>query len=87
MPQGVEDRALVSPEVVVRIRSEELRVLMLLSDLQRHARARHDERLVELADALVSSLRRHMGLIDGVLEALTPDEVSAGRPDKLAKGA
>ncbi len=89
----MDDRALVSPEVVARVHSEQLRVLMLLSDLQRHARSRHDERLLELVDALVAGLRCHMGLVDGVLDALTPDEVAlrigaeGAGPHKLAKGA
>jgi len=64
---------IVSPEVIARLQSEQLRILVLLAELQRVARARHDERLDQVVGPLVESLRSHMGLVDGVLDALVPE--------------
>jgi hypothetical protein len=64
---------IVSPEVIARLQSEQLRILVLLAELQRVARARHDERLEQVVGPLVESLRSHMGLVDGVLDALVPE--------------
>lgn len=64
---------IVSPEVIARLQSEQLRILVLLAELQRIAKARHDERLDQVVGPLVESLRSHMGLVDGVLDALVPE--------------
>jgi hypothetical protein len=64
---------IVSPEVIARLQSEQLRLLVLVTDLQRVAKARHDERLDQVVGALLESLRSHMGLVDGVLDALVPE--------------
>ena len=64
---------IVSPEVIARLQSEQLRLLVLLTDLQRAAKVRHDERLDQVVAALVENLRSHMGLVDGVLDALIPE--------------
>ncbi|MBM4373921.1 MAG: hypothetical protein FJ095_02475 [Deltaproteobacteria bacterium] len=64
---------IVSPEVIARLQSEQLRILVLLAELQRVARTRHDERLDQVVGPLVESLRSHMGLVDGVLDALVPE--------------
>jgi len=65
--------SIVSPDVIARLQTEQLRILVLLSELQRVAKARHDERLDQVVGPLVESLRSHMGLVDGVLDALVPD--------------
>ncbi len=72
---------IVSPEVIARVQSEQLRLLMLLSELQRVAKSRHDERLDQVVGPLVEGLRRHMGLVDGVLDALIPDAI-ASEPER-----
>ncbi len=64
---------IVSAEVIARLQTEQLRVLVLLSELQRVAKARHDPRLDQIVAPLVESLRSHMGLVDGVLDALVPE--------------
>jgi hypothetical protein len=66
---------IVSPEVIARVQSEQLRLVIMLADLQRVAKARHDERLDQVVGPLVDSLRRHMGLVDGILDALVPDDL------------
>ncbi|MBM4359829.1 MAG: hypothetical protein FJ096_17130 [Deltaproteobacteria bacterium] len=73
---------IVSPEVLARLQSEQLRILVLLSELQRVAKARKDERLDQVVGPLVESLRSHMGLVDGVLDALVPE----GEPALLPEG-
>jgi hypothetical protein len=73
---------IVSPEVLARLQSEQLRILVLLSELQRIAKARKDERLDLVVGPLVESLRSHMGLVDGVLDALVPE----GEPGARAAG-
>jgi 3-phosphoglycerate kinase len=77
---------LVSPEVIARVQSEQLRLIILLSELQRVAKARHDERLDQVVAPLVESLRRHMGLVDGVLDALVPDAIAADSQGQRCSG-
>jgi hypothetical protein len=73
---------IVSPEVIARVQTEQVRLLALLTDLQRVAKARHDERLDQVVGPLVEAMRRHMGLVDGVLDALVVDS-----PDEEAEAS
>lgn len=71
---AVHPANIVSPEVLARLQSEQLKMLVLLSELQRVARSRKDDRLDQVVGPLVDALRSHMGLVDGVLDALLPED-------------
>lgn len=68
--------AIVSREVVARIRHDQVRMLVIVAELRRAAEEHENEQLVRLASSLASVLNENVSLVSGVLEAVVGDEPS-----------
>ncbi|MEQ9320880.1 MAG: hypothetical protein RIF41_17090 [Polyangiaceae bacterium] len=64
--------AIVSREVAAQVQREQVRMLVLLGELQRALR--NQPQLDDLADQLRKTMTRHVHLVDGVLDAITDDD-------------
>ena len=65
---------LVTPEVVRKIRSENQVLLQTTQDVQASIETGRFDEAVPIAAELAKVLRRHVLLVDGVLDVLTPDD-------------
>jgi hypothetical protein len=71
--RGYEDD-LVTPEVLRKIRAENRALLRASESMQASIETGRFDEAVPIAAALGEVLRQHVLLVDGVLDALTPDE-------------
>lgn len=67
---------LVTPEVVRKIRSENRLLLRTTQDMQASIETGRFDEAAPLAAELGKALRKHVLLVDGVLDVLTPDDAS-----------
>jgi isochorismate synthase EntC len=85
---AMTEMQLVSPEVLARVHSEQLRLMVLMGEIEREAGVHGNEPLAMRVATLAESLRMHMGLVDAILDALTPDaQRSAPRPRRRRRGS
>lgn len=67
---------LVTPEVVRKIRSENQLLLRTTQNMQASIETGRFDEAAPLAAELGKALRKHVLLVDGVLDVLTPDDAS-----------
>jgi hypothetical protein len=67
---------LVTPEVVRKIRSENRLLLRTTQNMQASIETGRFDEAAPLAAELGKALRKHVLLVDGVLDVLTPDDAS-----------
>ena len=67
---------LVTPEVVRKIRSENQLLLRTAQNMQASIETGRFDEAAPLAAELGKALRKHVLLVDGVLDVLTPDDAS-----------
>lgn len=70
---------LVTPEVVQKIRSENRLLLERTQSIQASIETGRFEEAVPIAAELDRALRKHVFLVDGVLDVLSPDDVLPAR--------
>ena len=70
---------LVTPEVIQKIRAEAQLLLQVTESIQASIESGRFDEAAPKAAELGHALREHLLLVDGVLEALTPDDISPGR--------
>lgn len=70
---------LVTPEVVRKIRAESEVLLQATESIQASIETGRFDEAAPKAAELGHALREHVLLVDGVLEALTPDDISPRR--------
>ena len=70
---------LVTPEVVRKIRAESQVLLRVTESIQASIETGRFDEAAPKAAELGHALREHVLLVDGVLEALTPDDISPRR--------
>lgn len=68
---------LVTPEVVQKIRSESQVLLKSAHDIQAGIRTGRLDEAARIAAELGHVVRNHILLVDGVLEVLSPDDISS----------
>lgn len=66
---------LVTPEVVQKIRSENQLLLRATQNMQASIETGRFDEAVPIAAELGKVLRKHVLLVDGVLDVLTPDDI------------
>jgi hypothetical protein len=67
--------SIVSEDVVARVHSDHVRIVVMLGELRKHVLRCEDQGLEAVAEVLCEALNDHIGLVDGILEALVPDDV------------
>ena len=67
---------LVTPEVVRKIRSENRLLLRTTQNMQASIETGRFDEAAPLVAELGKALRKHVLLVDGVLDVLTPDDAS-----------
>jgi hypothetical protein len=70
---------LVTPEVVQKIRSENRLLLERTQSIQASIETGRFEEAAPIAAELGRALRKHVLLVDGVLDVLSPDDVLPAR--------
>jgi hypothetical protein len=70
---------LITPEVVQKIRSENRLLLERTQSIQASIETGRFDEAAPIAAELDRALRRHVLLVDGVLDALSPDDVLPAR--------
>ena len=75
-PMNNPQTHLVTPEVVRKIRSENQLLLRTSQIMQASIETGRFDETVPIAAELGRVLRKHVLLVDGVLDALTPDDAS-----------
>lgn len=66
---------LVNPELVQKIRSENQRLLRTSQNMQASIETGRFDEAMPIAAELGRVLRKHVFLVDGVLDVLTPDDI------------
>ena len=66
---------LVNPELVQKIRSENQRLLRTSQNMQASIETGRFDEVAPIAAELGRVLRKHVLLVDGVLDVLTPDDI------------
>jgi len=71
----LDDGELVTPEGLRKIRSENQALLQASQSMQASIETGRFDEAAPIAAALAEVLRKHVLLVDGVLDVLTPDDV------------
>lgn len=75
----VDDGDLVTPEVLRKIRSENQALLRASQSMQASIETGRFDEAAPIAAALGEVLRSHVLLVNGVLDVLTPDDITPSR--------